>query len=136
MRCPSEAELNVNGESQHLRCLKRPHEAGLRVGIFPEGLSRGQPVWWNAGGRAASADAVQAELAPLAALAEQVPTPTIPATTTTIRTPSKKATQSKYDTAREKGYTGDACGECSSMDVVANGTCKKCMNCGATTGCS
>ncbi len=38
--------------------------------------------------------------------------------------------------AREQGYTGDVCPECGSMTMVRNGTCLKCMTCGATTGCS
>jgi ribonucleoside-diphosphate reductase alpha chain len=38
--------------------------------------------------------------------------------------------------ARLKGYTGDACGECGNFTLVRNGTCLKCVSCGATSGCS
>ena len=38
--------------------------------------------------------------------------------------------------ARIKGYEGDACGECGNFTLVRNGTCLKCMTCGATSGCS
>jgi len=38
--------------------------------------------------------------------------------------------------ARLKGYTGDACGECGNFTLVRNGTCLKCISCGATSGCS
>ena len=38
--------------------------------------------------------------------------------------------------ARLKGYEGDPCGECGNFTLVRNGTCLKCMTCGATTGCS
>jgi ribonucleoside-diphosphate reductase alpha chain len=38
--------------------------------------------------------------------------------------------------AKLKGYTGDICPECGSMTMVRNGTCLKCMSCGATSGCS
>ena len=38
--------------------------------------------------------------------------------------------------ARLKGYTGDACGECGNFTLVRNGTCCKCVTCGATSGCS
>ncbi|KAA3620083.1 MAG: vitamin B12-dependent ribonucleotide reductase [Calditrichaeota bacterium] len=38
--------------------------------------------------------------------------------------------------ARLKGYTGDVCGTCGSLTMVRNGTCLKCMSCGATSGCS
>jgi ribonucleoside-diphosphate reductase alpha chain len=42
----------------------------------------------------------------------------------------------KIKEAREKGYTGDVCTECGSITMVRNGTCLKCMTCGATSGCS
>ncbi len=35
-----------------------------------------------------------------------------------------------------KGYTGNACGECGQLTMVRNGSCEKCDNCGATSGCS
>ncbi len=38
--------------------------------------------------------------------------------------------------ARAKGYEGDACGECGNFTLVRNGTCMKCVTCGATSGCS
>ncbi|MEZ5987863.1 MAG: vitamin B12-dependent ribonucleotide reductase [Planctomycetota bacterium] len=38
--------------------------------------------------------------------------------------------------ARQKGYEGDPCGECQQFTLVRNGTCLKCMSCGATSGCS
>jgi ribonucleoside-diphosphate reductase alpha chain len=38
--------------------------------------------------------------------------------------------------ARLKGYVGDSCGDCGNFTMVRNGTCLKCMTCGATNGCS
>jgi len=38
--------------------------------------------------------------------------------------------------ARAKGYTGNPCGECGQLTMVRNGSCEKCDNCGATSGCS
>ena len=38
--------------------------------------------------------------------------------------------------ARMKGYEGDPCTECGNFTMVRNGTCLKCMSCGATNGCS
>jgi ribonucleoside-diphosphate reductase alpha chain len=38
--------------------------------------------------------------------------------------------------ARAKGYEGDNCGECGNFTLVRNGTCMKCVTCGATSGCS
>ena len=38
--------------------------------------------------------------------------------------------------ARIKGYEGDACGSCGQFTLVRNGTCLKCVSCGATSGCS
>jgi len=42
----------------------------------------------------------------------------------------------KYETSKEYGYTGDICPECGNATMVRNGSCLKCMTCGATTGCS
>ena len=38
--------------------------------------------------------------------------------------------------ARQRGFEGDPCDDCGQMMMVRNGTCLKCMNCGATSGCS
>ena len=38
--------------------------------------------------------------------------------------------------AQALGYEGDACGECGNFTLVRNGTCLKCVTCGATSGCS
>ncbi len=38
--------------------------------------------------------------------------------------------------AKMKGYEGDPCNECGQMTLVRNGTCLKCVTCGATSGCS
>ena len=38
--------------------------------------------------------------------------------------------------AKLKGYEGDSCGECGEFSLVRNGTCLKCVSCGATSGCS
>ncbi|HHL43276.1 MAG TPA: vitamin B12-dependent ribonucleotide reductase, partial [Hellea balneolensis] len=40
------------------------------------------------------------------------------------------------NTARFKGYTGDACPTCGHFTLIRNGTCQKCDTCGSTTGCS
>ncbi len=38
--------------------------------------------------------------------------------------------------AKERGFTGDICDDCGGSQMVRNGTCLKCNECGATTGCS
>ena len=38
--------------------------------------------------------------------------------------------------ARLKGYEGDPCDSCGAFTMVRNGTCLKCVSCGATSGCS
>jgi ribonucleoside-diphosphate reductase alpha chain len=38
--------------------------------------------------------------------------------------------------AKLKGYEGDPCVECGTFTMVRNGTCLKCLTCGATSGCS
>ncbi|MEQ8505897.1 MAG: vitamin B12-dependent ribonucleotide reductase [Rhodospirillales bacterium] len=48
-------------------------------------------------------------------------------------------TDTKLDQIREarmKGYEGDSCGDCGNFTLVRNGTCMKCVTCGATSGCS
>ncbi|HWP31110.1 MAG TPA: vitamin B12-dependent ribonucleotide reductase [Fimbriimonadales bacterium] len=42
----------------------------------------------------------------------------------------------KIHNARMKGYEGDPCSECGQFTLVRNGTCLKCVSCGATSGCS
>ncbi len=49
---------------------------------------------------------------------------------------TKSSLHIKVKQAIEKGYTGDVCTECQSLTMVRNGTCLKCMTCGATSGCS
>jgi ribonucleoside-diphosphate reductase alpha chain len=51
-------------------------------------------------------------------------------------TPTDNKTPDKRTVARQSGYTGDTCGNCSSFQMVRNGTCLKCESCGETTGCS
>jgi ribonucleoside-diphosphate reductase alpha chain len=55
------------------------------------------------------------------------------ATIVEVRTTTQ---ESRYIEARQKGFEGDACDECGQLMMVRNGTCLKCMNCGATSGCS
>ena len=50
--------------------------------------------------------------------------------------PTESAEARAYRLAREAGFTGDICGDCGSSKMVRNGTCLKCNDCGATTGCS
>jgi len=42
----------------------------------------------------------------------------------------------KAELARIQGYEGDPCPVCGHFTLVRNGTCLKCLTCGATTGCS
>jgi ribonucleoside-diphosphate reductase alpha chain len=43
---------------------------------------------------------------------------------------------SRIREAKVKGYEGDSCPECGNFTMVRNGTCLKCVTCGATSGCS
>ena len=40
------------------------------------------------------------------------------------------------ESARAMGFTGDICTNCNGSQMVRNGTCLKCNECGETTGCS
>ncbi|MBF0288950.1 MAG: vitamin B12-dependent ribonucleotide reductase [SAR324 cluster bacterium] len=44
--------------------------------------------------------------------------------------------QDKMQEARLKGYEGECCTSCWQFTMVRNGSCLKCMSCGATSGCS
>ncbi|MBU3677998.1 MAG: vitamin B12-dependent ribonucleotide reductase [Candidatus Kapabacteria bacterium] len=44
--------------------------------------------------------------------------------------------KSKLLDPKNMGYTGEACSKCQSTQVVRNGACTMCLNCGTTTGCS
>jgi len=59
---------------------------------------------------------------------------TLDATVTPIQ--ERDAEARARQEARERGFTGDICDNCESSQMVRNGTCLKCNNCGETTGCS
>ncbi|MDO8512439.1 MAG: hypothetical protein Q7S57_04145 [bacterium] len=54
---------------------------------------------------------------------------------TEMKFPETQPTKKETNVA-SFGFTGDKCSNCASMRMVQNGTCKKCMDCGETTGCS
>ena len=58
------------------------------------------------------------------------------ATTVELKRETYTVTATAIDVARMKGYEGDPCQSCKEFMLVRNGTCLKCMNCGATSGCS
>jgi ribonucleoside-diphosphate reductase alpha chain len=66
-----------------------------------------------------------------AAPAPQLGSGTPAAAVIELRTPTDRRAE-----ARLKGYEGDPCDECGQLMMVRNGTCLKCLNCGATSGCS
>jgi ribonucleoside-diphosphate reductase alpha chain len=54
-----------------------------------------------------------------------------------LEKPNELETKSTLMTiAKMQGYEGDPCPECGQFTMVRNGTCLKCVSCGATTGCS
>ena len=57
-------------------------------------------------------------------------------TSTTPITEASSALDTRIEEARAKGYEGEACSDCGLFTLVRNGTCLKCMTCGATSGCS
>ncbi len=50
--------------------------------------------------------------------------------------PTISGDDSTVKEAEKFGFVGDPCPECGQFTLVANGSCLKCVNCGATTGCS
>jgi ribonucleoside-diphosphate reductase alpha chain len=65
--------------------------------------------------------------------AEEPPTPTITLQGTFVLTDLEKDLRRR---ARLQGFEGDACYECGQFTMVRNGTCLRCVSCGATSGCS
>ncbi|MEQ8179902.1 MAG: vitamin B12-dependent ribonucleotide reductase [Amphiplicatus sp.] len=49
---------------------------------------------------------------------------------------SLAAPRGKRESARVKGYEGDACPDCGQFTLVRSGACLRCDSCGASTGCS
>jgi len=54
----------------------------------------------------------------------------------TSTAPAPGAAPINKENAKVFGFTGDECTQCHSFQMVRNGTCLKCENCGSTTGCS
>ena len=71
-----------------------------------------------------------------AAAPAAAPTPEAPSGAAAGATALASATAISETTARHYGFEGDPCPECGQMMMVRNGTCLKCMSCGATSGCS
>ncbi|MYB41739.1 MAG: vitamin B12-dependent ribonucleotide reductase [Chloroflexi bacterium] len=71
-----------------------------------------------------------------AAAPAAAPTPEAPSGAAASATAVASATAISETTARHYGFEGDPCPECGQMMMVRNGTCLKCMSCGATSGCS
>ncbi len=42
----------------------------------------------------------------------------------------------KFEIAKQQGFTGSICSSCSSLKMKRNGSCEVCLDCGATSGCS
>ncbi len=59
-----------------------------------------------------------------------------PGVVVTVSPPVASLGPTSHDATSGLGFTGDKCGGCGSLRMVQNGTCKKCLDCGETTGCS
>jgi ribonucleoside-diphosphate reductase alpha chain len=70
---------------------------------------------------------------------QMVAASTVTAQSVTVEASAFAVVQPRLERIREakaRGYEGDACGECGNFTLVRNGTCMKCVTCGATSGCS
>ncbi|MFY9342773.1 MAG: vitamin B12-dependent ribonucleotide reductase [Planctomycetota bacterium] len=112
------SETTYEGEEPppgvHDNVLLHPHSRGL---------ARGH----EAGCAPAPADAQVGAATPHAALLRAEPS---------AAKMANRQTRLKIAEARLKGYEGDPCGGCGAFTLVRNGTCLKCVSCGATSGCS
>ena len=99
------------------------------------GYVRNQLIVLNDGGNGATALKAEAsgtaasELAGAGGSAEALAVETVVTETVDIRL-------ERVREARLKGYEGDPCDGCGNFTLVRNGTCMKCVTCGATSGCS
>ncbi|SVD21649.1 uncharacterized protein METZ01_LOCUS374503 [marine metagenome] len=50
--------------------------------------------------------------------------------------PTSLGDEAVVQEAGKFGFEGDPCPECGQFTLVSNGSCLKCVSCGATTGCS
>lgn len=64
------------------------------------------------------------------------PVQSVTHTSTEVKTQATKVQFNSIEEAKLKGYTGDICSDCGAITMVRNGTCLKCVSCGATSGCS
>ncbi|MCC6236009.1 MAG: vitamin B12-dependent ribonucleotide reductase [Dehalococcoidia bacterium] len=85
------------------------------------------PVMASAPAPAAPASSVATATAPVVAAAPAV---------SYVATADITSISVRRTFAKQAGFEGDPCSECGQMMMVRNGTCLKCMNCGATSGCS
>jgi len=53
-----------------------------------------------------------------------------------VAAPMAFGEESVVQEAEKFGFEGDPCPECGQFTLVANGSCLKCISCGASTGCS
>ncbi len=103
--------------------------------IASNGYVRNQLIVLNGGGtgttalKAEAPGAVASELAGAGGSAEALAVETVVTETVDIRL-------ERVREARLKGYEGDPCEGCGNFTLVRNGTCMKCVTCGATSGCS
>jgi len=73
----------------------------------------------------------------LAALGEPIPEPVpVRASPAAPADMSLGPTKQARFEARQQGYTGDQCDNCSGVRMKVSGHCTVCEDCGTTTGCS
>ena len=104
-------------------------DGGRETAVGPRAALRGAP---EAGIEHAGASAAVA----LRPVAVPAPGPGRGARAETAETGPPASDRGAALRARGKGYEGEACGDCGNFTLVRNGTCMKCLTCGATSGCS
>jgi ribonucleoside-diphosphate reductase alpha chain len=85
------------------------------------------------------AEAIATNVAASSSESQVVAASAVTAQSVTVEASAYAANQPTLDRIREaqaQGYEGDACSECGNFTLVRNGTCMKCVTCGATSGCS
>ena len=115
-------------QNEHLH----PHSRGMSRGV-DGGLVDGPSALHGGSGNGNHGAA-----GTLAMVAKNVVLQRAESTVVITQKPASDATRTrqKIHEARLKGYEGDPCGGCGAFTLVRNGTCLKCVSCGATSGCS
>jgi ribonucleoside-diphosphate reductase alpha chain len=125
------AQERVVGYDDERARMEVPRTKHLRVNYEPDAQTESRGISTIAATTQSSEQVQASGLSVATATATMVSAASLSATGRALAMEAELVRQ-----ARIKGYEGDPCGECGQFTMVRNGTCLKCLSCGATSGCS